>query len=154
MKPETPDTTQQLRKELVRRPLKKDRLYIALFFSLTLWASSFPGMKASLKGYSPLELAAFRFLIASLTLACVAPWFKVRWPRYQDLLLILALAFVGVACFHVILNYGQLRATAGAAAFIINIAPVFTGLIAWLFLGEKITWRWCIGVLVSLFGVG
>lgn len=137
----------------VVRHMNKKRLYIALFLSLTLWASSFPGMKVSLKAYSPFELAALRFLIASLTLACVAPWFKVRWPRKQDLLLILGLSFVGVACYHVVLNYGQLRATAGAAAFITNIAPVFTGLIAWLFLGEKITWRWCVGVVVSLVGV-
>src|SRR5206468_5965314 len=92
-------------------------------------------------------------LIASLTLACVALWFKVRWPRKQDLPLILALAFVGVACFHVILNYGQLRATAGAAAFVINVAPVFTGFIACWFLGETITWRGWVGVALSLFGV-
>ena len=89
--------------------MNKKRLYIALFLSLTLWASSFPGIKASLAGYSPFELAALRFLVASLTLASVAPWFKVRLPRKQDLPLILALAFVGVASFHVILNYGQVR---------------------------------------------
>ena len=133
--------------------MKKHRLYLALSFSLTLWASSFPGIKASLDGYSPFALAALRFLIASLILAGVTPWFKVRRPRPQDLALLLALAFIGVACYHVTLNYGELTATAGAAAFITNFAPVFTALLAWLFLGEAMHWRAWMGVGVSLSGV-
>jgi len=133
--------------------MKKHRLYLALLFSLTLWASSFPGIKASLDGYSPFAVAALRFLIASLILAGVAPWFKVRRPRPQDLPLILALAFIGVACYHIALNYGELTATASAAAFITNLAPVFTALLAWLFLGEAMPWRGWMGVGVSLAGV-
>jgi drug/metabolite transporter (DMT)-like permease len=77
--------------------VKPDRVYVALFVSLTLWASSFPGIKASLDGYSPVGLAAVRFLIASLALASIAPWVKVRRPRKSDLPLIGVLAFVGVA---------------------------------------------------------
>ncbi|MCI0538918.1 MAG: DMT family transporter [Verrucomicrobiales bacterium] len=153
MKLDPAETTLDLPDESVLRPLKKDHLYLALFLSLTLWASSFPGIKASLEGYSPYELAALRFLIASLTLACVALWCKIRWPRKRDIPLILALALIGVPCYHIIFNYGQLRATAGAAAFIINIAPVFTGAMAWLFLGERITGRAWIGVAICLFGV-
>lgn len=133
--------------------MKKHRLYLALLFSLTLWASSFPGIKASLDGYSPFAVAALRFLIASLILAGVAPWFNVRRPRPQDLPLILALAFIGVACYHIALNYGELTATASAAAFITNLAPVFTALLAWLFLGEAMPWRGWMGVGVSLAGV-
>jgi drug/metabolite transporter (DMT)-like permease len=132
--------------------MRKTRVYIALFFSLAVWASSFPGIKASLDGYSPFELAAFRFLVASLVFAAVAPWVKVRLPRKRDIPLIVALAF-GSACYHVALNYGEIRATAGAAAFIVNSAPVLTCVFAWLFLGEVMTWRAWAGTGVSLCGV-
>src|SRR5262249_59086669 len=61
--------------------MKKHRLYLALLFSLTLWASSFPGIKAILDGYSPFAVAVLRFLIASLILAGLAPRVNVRPPR-------------------------------------------------------------------------
>ncbi len=133
--------------------MDKQRLYLALFTSLILWASSFPALKVSLEGYSAFEAAALRFLIASLTLACVALRRKVRWPRKQDFPAILALAVIGVPCYHIIFNYGQLRTTASAAAFVVNISPVFTGVLAWLFLRERITRRTWLGVAICLFGV-
>src|SRR5215469_132217 len=131
----------------------KVRLYAALFLSLTLWASSFPGIKAGLDGYSPFELAAFRFLVASLMLAGIAPWLKVRRPRTKDLPLIVGLALFGVACYHLAVNYGELKATSSTAAFITNLGPVFTVLIAWLFLGEELRGRRWVGIGVSLVGV-
>jgi drug/metabolite transporter (DMT)-like permease len=133
--------------------MNKVRLYTALFLSLILWASSFPGIKAGLDGYSPFELAALRFLIASLTLAGIAPWFKVRRPRTKDLPLIVGLALFGVACYHLAVNYGELKATTSTAAFITNLGPVFTVLIAWLFLGEELRRRRWIGIGISLVGV-
>ena len=133
--------------------MKKVRLHIALSTSLILWASSFPGIKASLDGYSPFDLAALRFVVASLVLAGLVPWLKVRRPRAKDLPLILALAFFGVACYHLAVNYGELKATSSTAAFITNLSPVFTVLIAWLVLGEDLRRRNWIGVGVSLGGV-
>ena len=133
--------------------MKNLRLRIALFSSLLLWASSFPGIRAGLDGYSPFELAALRFLVASLALAGLAPWLKVRRPRMKDLPLILVLAFFGVACYHLGVNYGELKATSNTAAFITNLSPVFTMLIAWLVLGEDLRGRSWIGVGVSLAGV-
>ena len=83
----------------------------------------------------------------------LAPWVKVRRPRTKDLPLILALAFFGVACYHLAINYGELKATSSTAAFITNVSPVFTMLIAQLFLGEELRRRSWIGVGVSLAGV-
>src|SRR5262245_28938683 len=114
---------------------------MALLVSLTLWASSFPGIKASLDGYSPFALAAVRFLVGSLALAAITPWVRVRWPRKGDLPLIMILASVGVAGYHVALNYGERIAPASTAAFIANLAPLFTTLIASRYLGEAIRRR-------------
>src|SRR5215813_14859822 len=102
----------------------KALLYAALFLSLFLWASSFPGIKVGLNGYSPFELAGLRFLVASLTLAGIAPWLGVRRPRAKDLPLIVPLGLLGVACYHLAVNYGELEATSSTAAFITNLGPV------------------------------
>jgi drug/metabolite transporter (DMT)-like permease len=133
--------------------MKKTYVHVALFSSLILWASSFPGIEAGLGGYSPFQLAALRFTVASVLLAGLAPWVKVRRPPTKDLPLILALAFFGVACYHLAINYGELKATSSTAAFITNVSPVFTMLIAQLFLGEELRRRSWIGVGVSLAGV-
>jgi drug/metabolite transporter (DMT)-like permease len=125
--------------------------YLALTVTLVLWASSFPAIKAALSGYSPLELAAVRFLTASATLACVAPLLGVRVPRRSDALLILALGLAAVGAYHVLLNYGEMISTAGAAAFITNLAPIFSTILAGA-LGEHVRRRAWVGVLVSLGG--
>src|ERR1043166_7889942 len=103
--------------------------YAALTVTLVLWASSFPAIKAGLASYSPIHLAALRFATASVALMCAAPLLGVRLPRRQDLPLVLALGVLGVAAYHVFLNYGEALATASAAAFIANVAPLFTAVL-------------------------
>jgi drug/metabolite transporter (DMT)-like permease len=117
-----------------------------------LWASSFPVIKIGLKGYSPFQLASLRFLTASALLAAVAPFLAVRLPRRQDVGSILALGFFGVAAYHVLINAGETLATASAAGFISNTAPLFTTAIARA-RGEHITWKGWTGLLIGLVGV-
>jgi drug/metabolite transporter (DMT)-like permease len=126
--------------------------YAALTVTLVLWASSFPAIKAGLEGYSPLHLAALRFATASVALAGVAPFIGLRLPRRQDLPLVLALGLLGVAAYHVFLNYGEALATASAAAFIANVAPLFSAVMA-LAIGEVPARRSWFGLLTGLVGV-
>jgi drug/metabolite transporter (DMT)-like permease len=127
--------------------------YAALTATLLLWASSFPAIKVGLTGYSSFQLAALRLAVASAALGCVAPFLGVRVPRGQDIILILALGLLGVSCYHVLLNYGENLATAGSAAFISNIAPLFTTILARA-VGERSRRRSWFGVVVGLAGVG
>src|SRR5262245_2263938 len=125
--------------------------YLALILTLVLWASSFPAIKAGLEGYSPLELAAVRFLAASVIFACIAPLIGVRVPRPSDAGLIAALGLAAVAAYHMLLNYGESISTAGAAAFITNVAPGSSTILAGA-LGERVGARAWVGVLMSLGG--
>lgn len=126
--------------------------YAALTVTLVLWASSFPAIKAGLDGYSPVHLAALRFATASVVLAGAAPILGVRLPRWQDFPLVLALGLVGVAAYHMFLNYGEALATASAAAFIANVAPLFSAIMA-LAIGEVPARRSWFGLLTGLLGV-
>lgn len=126
--------------------------YTALAVTLLLWASSFPAIKLGLGGYSPLQLAALRFAAASAILGSAAPFLGVRLPRRQDALLILALGLLGVAAYHVLLNFGETLATASAAAFIANVAPLFSAGLART-IGERAGRGTWLGLLVGLLGV-
>jgi drug/metabolite transporter (DMT)-like permease len=126
--------------------------YAALTVTLVLWASSFPAIKAGLEGYSPIHLAALRFVTASVLLAGAAPVLGVRLPRRQDFALVLALGLLGVAAYHIFLNYGEALATASAAAFIANVAPLFSAVMG-LAIGEVPARRSWFGLLTGLVGV-
>lgn len=126
----------------------------AIVFTVLVWASAFPGIRAGLEGYSPGELALLRYIFASLTLAVCILFRPLRSPRQEDIPGMAALGALGIAIYHVALNYGEQTVTAGGASFLIATSPVFATLLAYWFLNERLTrWGW-MGILVSLIGIG
>lgn len=129
------------------------RTLIALGVTLVFWASAFAGIGAGLKAYAPKYLILFRFLVASTVLAGYALLTRMRLPEKRDLPAILFLGFLGITVYHIALVYGQVTVTAGAASLLIASGPIFTALLAKVFLGERLrAWGW-LGILVSLLGV-
>lgn len=53
-----------------------------------------------------------------------------------------------------LLNIGELTVSAGAASFIINVAPIITAVLATIFLGERLPFRGWVGALMSFSGIG
>jgi drug/metabolite transporter (DMT)-like permease len=126
----------------------------AIIFTVIIWASAFPGIRAGLEGYSPGALALLRYLFASLTLASCTVLWPIRLPRRADLPGLVALGGLGIAIYHVALNYGEQTVTAGAASFLIATSPIFATLLAYWFLNERLTgWGW-VGIGISMVGIG
>lgn len=128
------------------------RTLTALAVTLIFWASAFAGIGAGLEAYSPGHLALLRFLVASAALGLYAVSIRMRLPRVQDLPAVLLSGLCGIFFYHIALNYGQLTVTAGSASFLSNTAPVFTALLAVLFLGERPGTRGWIGIAISFAG--
>lgn len=128
---------------------------VALITAIILWASAFVGIRVGLKGYSPGSLALLRFLIASL---CMALIYWRRTPKTvfkrKDLYFILLFGVLGIGCYNVFLNYGELHISAGIASFIISQSPLISMLCAVTFLGETFNPYALIGILISIVGVG
>lgn len=127
---------------------------VALSTSILLWASAFSGIRVGLAGYAPLHLALLRFLIASLALGMLAGLVQTRRPALADLPRIFGAGFFGVAAYNVTLNYGELTVSAGAASFIVNTMPIFTTLLAVIFLHERVRLLGWLGMGISFMGVG
>ena len=126
---------------------------LALATSVILWASAFPGIRAGLVAYSPAHLAALRFLVASAALASFAAVVRMRLPDVRDLPGLLLAGTLGITVYHLLLNVGELTVSAGAASFLANTIPVFTAVLAWLFLRERLPAAAWAGIAVSMFGV-
>ncbi|KAF6694046.1 DMT family transporter [Pseudomonas sp. EKM23D] len=118
------------------------------------WAYSPIGVHLGLHSYSPGQLALLRFLIASLFMAGVALVLGIGRPRWRDVPWLLVLGFFGVFLHHTALNYGQQWVTAAASSVLAQSAPLFSVLIAFLVLKERVSvWR-CVCVSLGLVGVG
>lgn len=129
------------------------RALLALAATLLLWASAFAGIRAGLRAYSPAHLAVLRFLVASLVLAIYAALAHFRRPEARDIPGLILTGAIGITFYNLALNYGETRVTAGAASLLIASTPIWTALLATIFLHERLTLRgWC-GVFVSFAGV-
>lgn len=130
------------------------RIVLALAFTLIVWASAFAGIRAGLRAYSPENVAILRFLIASLALAIYAKVAHFRRLERRDIAGIALTGVIGITCYNLALNYGETRVAAGAASLLIASTPIWTALLARIFLHERLSAIGWFGVLISFAGVG
>jgi drug/metabolite transporter (DMT)-like permease len=131
------------------------RTKLALLTTVVLWASAFVAIRAGLQGYSPGGLALLRFLIASI--AMYAIFYGSRKKRLpiakRDLYRVLFAGAIGIGCYNIALNYGEILVPSGMASFIVGQMPVVTTILAVLFLRERINRYGLIGMALSAGGV-
>ena len=128
------------------------RVTLALAATVVFWASAFAGIRSGLGAYGPGEIALFRFVVASAILGCIAIIRRMRPPEGRDLPAVFLAGFLAFTVYHVALNYGEVAVEAGAASVLNNTAPLFTALLAVMFLGERLRPLGWVGMGVSFFG--
>jgi drug/metabolite transporter (DMT)-like permease len=132
------------------------KAFLLALFTVIIWGSGFAAIRASLQGgYSPGHLVLTRFLIASSMFAIYALWpgTKFRLPRKEDILKIGVLGWIGISVYHWGVTYGEVTVSAGTAGMFIASAPVFTALIAVIFLKERLSALGWLGMFVGIIGI-
>ncbi|WP_322024795.1 DMT family transporter [Burkholderia sp. BCC1977] len=125
----------------------------AVAFTIVSWASAFPFIRIGLHGLAPLQLAAARFATAAVLVIAWLAWRRPRMPANGDAVRFLVCGLLGIALYNALLNTGEQTVSAGAASFIVNTLPIFTAVLAAVFLRERFNrWGW-LGSLVSLAGI-
>lgn len=128
------------------------RLIVLVIIALLAWASAFAVIRVAAREYSPGAMALLRFMVASGVLVSLAPRFGVRIPDRRDWPGLGAMGFCGIVVYHVALNAGERTVTAGSAAFLVNISPIFVSIFAVLFLKERLSvLRW-LGIAICFGG--
>jgi drug/metabolite transporter (DMT)-like permease len=129
--------------------------YLLLLAMAVCFGGTWPAGKLAVDDVSPFTVAATRFTIATLLLALEAArrGGLVR-PSRRDLPLVLALGATAVAGYNALFLYGlELAPAADGAIIVPGLAPVFTVLIAWPVLGERIGPRGMAGLLLAFAGL-
>ncbi|MCW2528455.1 MAG: protein of unknown function transrane [Pseudonocardiales bacterium] len=124
----------------------------ALAVTVVLWASAFPAIRVAVTEVGPVGLSVARLLIASVGLLILAPFVGVRRPDVRDLPLIAVCGLSGMTVYQLLLNLGERSVPAGTASLLIASAPIYSLLLAVLFLGEHPTRRRVIGSAIAFTG--
>ncbi len=128
------------------------RVAAALAVTTVFWASAFAGIRVGLEDYGPGEVALMRFLVAAVVLAGYAAVTRMRLPERRDLPAVFLAGLLAFTVYHLALNYGEVTVSAGAASILINTVPIFTALLATVFLGERLRALGWVGMGVSFVG--
>ena len=120
------------------------------------WGGTWPAGKLAVEDVSPFTVTAARFAIATVLLAAWASTRRAsyRRPGLADVPLMLALGLTAVAGYNALFLYGLELAPATDGAIIVpGLAPVFTALLAWAALGDRITGSAIAGLMIALAGL-
>lgn len=130
------------------------RVVAALLVLAALWGSAFPLIKVALEDLGPGHLTLARHVVAS---ACFVAFLllgrKRMLPRRRDVPSFFLLGVLGFTIYHLALNFGELRVTAGAASLLIATAPAITAILAHFLLHEHMPRGAWLGSAVAFGGV-
>ena len=129
-------------------------LPLAITVFCLLWSGAFVAGKIGVTDCPPLIFLAVRFLTAGLLILGISALRGDTWNlSRRDLV---TFAVIGIVNNALYLGFGYIglrTVSAGLGALIVSANPVFTALLAALFLGEHMTWRKAIGLLLGVAGV-
>jgi drug/metabolite transporter (DMT)-like permease len=119
-----------------------------------MWASAFSVGKMAVADCPPLLFLAVRFLAAGVLMMGLAAASGLRWTlSKRDVLVFAALGVANQAIYLGIGFIALKTVSAGLAALIISSNPIIAAVLAVFLLGERMTWRRVIGLLLGLSGV-
>jgi drug/metabolite transporter (DMT)-like permease len=129
------------------------KAHLAGAVTVLLWAGSITATKIGLEEIGPPELASLHFAVAAVPVALWLMLSRQPLPKPVDGLRFVVSGAIGIALYNLLVNAGQLTVSPGAAGFIINTAPVFTALLAAVFLKEQFGWRGWLGTTICVAGI-
>jgi drug/metabolite transporter (DMT)-like permease len=119
-----------------------------------LWSSAFSVAKLAIADCPPLILLAVRFLLAGVIMLGVAALNGVSLKlSRRDLALFAVLGIANQAVYLGVGYLGLRSISSGLSALVISANPVLTAVLAAAFLGERMTWRKAVGLLLGIGGV-
>lgn len=126
---------------------------IDLVLLAALWGGSFLFTRIAAPAFGPLALAELRVAIAALILVPLLAWRAGLGDLRRHARAFVLLGAVNTAIPFSLFAYAALSITAGLASILNATAPLFTALVAWIWLRERLTPTQWLGMGVGLAGV-
>ena len=126
---------------------------ILALFAITVWGGTPIATKVAVEAISPLAVTLWRTLLAAVIAGVLAMLWRPMLPRSRrSQICTLLSAGMGYIAFPWLLALGLQTASAGIAALLIALAPVFTGVLT-LALGRiRVNVFWVVGTCLAVLG--
>lgn len=109
--------------------------HLVALTTIVVWGVTFISTKVLLADFTPVEILLLRFLLGWTALWLVCPHALVVSNRKDELLFALA-GLSGVTLYFLLENMALTLTFASNVGVIVAVAPFFTALLAWRFLGD------------------
>lgn len=126
---------------------------LAAFGAVALWGISFVATKAALRELSPVTLIFTRFALGTAILFLIL---KLRRepliPQRDTWLMLAVMGFVGIFVHQMVQVHGLTLTTAVRTGWLIGLTPIWSAVLAAVFLGESFGTRKLFGLFLGLVG--
>jgi drug/metabolite transporter (DMT)-like permease len=125
--------------------------------TVIVWSFSYVHLVALAHYVSPAQLVVLRFEFSAAALAGILIWRRPKFSGlgWRDWILICAIGLASGPLYHLVLAWSaaEHRINASLMGLIIATIPIYVGILAWIFLGEKPTLRRVAGLALGVGGV-
>lgn len=127
---------------------------LKLLLVAVIWGGTWIAARVAVQEVTPLQVASWRYLIASICLGALLRISEGRFPPLQrgQLLTVLLAGLSGIFVYNVFFLYGLRYIGAARGALVVALNPVMVALAAWLLFKDKMTVGKGAGVLIALCG--
>lgn len=134
--------------------LTRGSALVTLVVANALWAGTYAAGKIALRDLNPVELNALRFLIASVVLApaLIRGWRGIPHDR-RSLATLATLTLLGFVMNKAFEYFGLSLSTASDVALLISTESLFTAVLSWTLLRERVTASGIAALVIGMMGV-
>ncbi len=123
-----------------------------------VWSNAFTAIKHLREIFGPMELVLARFLpVIVVSVICLMSRRPIREETLETVreapLKLIGMGLFGVTGYNYFIYLGQSEIKPGAAALVTTLAPLFTLILAILFLKEKVVLKRVAGMLIAFAGL-
>ena len=131
----------------------KTRDIVDLILLGLIWGASFLFMRIAVPEFGPFALVEIRVAIAALVLLPIAAKQGQATSMQSNWQTLSILGAHNTALPFLLFAFATLTLTAGVAGILNATAPIFTAIVAWLWLGQSLTRGRTLGLLIGIAGV-
>ena len=129
--------------------------HLKLFTVAIIWGFGWPAGRVVANDVLPFTASWIRYIIATL---CFLAYLKLskQWmfPSKSEWKILFLIGFFSTCVYQAFFMFGMQYTAAGDASLMITFNPIFTAILAVIFLKESMHWNLVTGLLMGITGVG